>query len=85
MEIEINEQGGVVPRNSSERNRAKLADLGTLPPGVMGSSCGNCRFMQLDLDKKELGHCSHKYVRQIVSVKMRCAYWDAEGFLRAAK
>jgi hypothetical protein len=80
MDIRLNDQGGVIPDTRAEASRAKAADLGTLPMEIMGTNCGNCKFVS-DV-KGGIGVCLHPKVNQIVSARMCCAYWDAHGFLR---
>ncbi len=72
-----NSQGGYM-QSGEELARAKKADLLTLPPGVEGTNCANCKF-QKD------GFCKHKEVQQAVTPRMCCAFWDAEGCVRAWK
>jgi len=80
-----NKQGGLVPANAAELARARATDLGTLPPDICGTHCANCIYMP---SKKpvggglEIGFCVHPLVWQMVSNRMCCAYWDAEGYLR---
>ena len=61
----------------SRLERAKNADLVTLPEGIEGTNCANCKFV--DLKNK---YCTHKDVDQKVSERMCCALWDAEGTKR---
>lgn len=66
--------------NASEEarlGRAKHADLITLPEGITGTNCANCKF--IDLETKM---CKHKEVDQKVAPNMCCVYWDAEGVKR---
>jgi hypothetical protein len=86
----INSQGGVdaiEPGEKPELNRAKKADLVTLPRRLLGTNCGNCRFVKV-IGKEEgitFGNCLHPKVAQIVSERMCCAFWDATGVKRAWK
>lgn len=59
----------------AQLERAKAADLVTLPKNITGTNCGNCSYI------KE-GFCTHKKVQQPVSARLCCAYWDAEGTIR---
>jgi len=61
----------------SRLDRAKAADLVTLPENVEGTNCANCKF--IDLKEKM---CKHPQVDQKVSERMCCALWDAEGTIR---
>lgn len=61
----------------SRLERAKEADLITLPENIEGTNCGNCKFVDL---KNKM--CLHPKVAQKVSEKMCCALWDAEGVVR---
>jgi hypothetical protein len=61
--------------------RAKAADLVTLPKGVKGTNCANCRFVDGDT-------CTNPKVRQRLkdgAARMCCALWDAVGTKRAWK
>lgn len=70
---EINEHGTA----DEKLERAKAADLMTLPEGIEGTNCANCRFVDLERE-----YCTHKDVDQKVSPRMCCALWDAEGAKR---
>ena len=65
--------GGVIPE---DKDRAKAVDFVTLPPGVSGTNCGNCRFVQT-------GFCTHPKVRFAVNDRNCCALWDSVGTERA--
>jgi hypothetical protein len=67
------EQGGIIPENLV---RAQRADLITLPKGIPGTNCGNCKFQQD-------GFCTHPEVEMPVTKRMCCLFWDADGTLRA--
>lgn len=66
----------------SELERAKNADLITLPKGIQGTNCSNCKFVEKDTCEPGL-YCTHKKVRQHVAKDMCCAFWDAKGAKRA--
>jgi hypothetical protein len=79
--VELNDQGGVLPRTADERKRAKAVDLGTLPSSIAGTNCGNCSFFDGHIDG--VGYCKNRAVRQYVTVRMCCAAWDNPGYLRS--
>jgi hypothetical protein len=62
-----------------EMQRAKNVDLVTLPKGISGTNCANCRFIE------KSGFCGHPDVKQQISdpPRMCCAKWDAVGTKRA--
>lgn len=67
--------------SSGTLERAKKADLVTLPKGVAGTNCGNCRFVDDD-------RCDNPKVNQRLKdgpKRMCCIYWDAPGTKRAFK
>jgi hypothetical protein len=66
---ELNDEGGIDPRNQEEMQRAKKADLITLPGGS-----------KADLKGKKL--CYNEQVKMYVTVRMCCAYWDNVGVKR---
>lgn len=62
----------------SALQRAKDADLVTFGPGVTGTKCANCEYVD--------GHtCKHPKVSQTLAdpAKMCCIYWDRPGTKRA--
>ncbi len=75
-----NKQGGMVPSSKEEMERAKEADLLTLPEKVTGTNCLNCQFVK-DV-KGSNGYCNHPKVKQLVSNRNCCAYWSASGVIR---
>ena len=66
---ELNDEGGIGPKNKDEMTRAQNADLITLPGGP-----------KTDATTKRF--CNHKEVRMYVTVRMCCAYWDNVGVKR---
>jgi len=60
---ELNGEGGIDPRNEEEMEKAKKADLITLPGGS-----------KADATSKRL--CYNEKVKMYVTVRMCCAYWD---------
>ena len=69
---ELNDEGGIDPRNNEEMERAKKADLITLPGGS-----------KADATNKKL--CYNEQVKMNVTVRMCCAYWDNVGVKRPWK
>lgn len=61
-----------------ELDRAKHADLLSLPKDLPGTNCGNCLFF------KE-GFCTHKEVQLEVNSRQCCKYWDNSGSIRSWK
>lgn len=66
-------------RSKSEQNRAKHADLITLPKDVPGTNCSNCRFVK---KSKDGAFCEHEKVQLPVTPRMCCKYWDNKGVKR---
>jgi hypothetical protein len=69
---ELNDEGGIDPRNDREMRKAKAADLITLPGGTK-KDARNKRF------------CTHPMVTMGVTVRMCCAYWDNKAVKRPWK
>ncbi len=69
---ELNEEGGIDPRNEEEMDRAKKADLITLPGGSKADA-SNKKF------------CYNDKIKMDVTVRMCCAYWDNEAVKRPWK
>ncbi len=69
---ELNNEGGIDPKNRDELDRAKNADLITLPGGS-----------KEDAKSKKL--CHNEKVKMYVTVRMCCAYWDNAGVKRPWK
>ena len=68
----LNDEGGIDPKNEKEMDRAKEADLITLPGGS-----------KADVENKKL--CYNKKIDMYVTVRMCCAYWDNVGVKRPWK
>ena len=66
---ELNDEGGIDPRNKDELKIAKKADLITLPGGSR-------------IGVKTKRYCNHREIKMHVTVRMCCAYWDNEGVKR---
>ncbi len=76
----INKQGGVYQTTTFELVLAKLVDLGTLPTGLCGTSCGSCKFFKRGSGK--IGYCKHALIQQPVTARMCCAaYRPHSGWL----
>jgi hypothetical protein len=68
--------GGAIPQNV---DRDRRADLITLPPDVEGTNCHNCMFVDmanLFEGNPHVAFCRHKEIRQYVTRKNCCIYWD---------
>jgi hypothetical protein len=66
---DLNEQGGIDPKTQDEMERAKKADLITLPGGAK-SDATNKKF------------CYNEKIKMFVTVRMCCGYWDNVGVQR---
>lgn len=66
---ELNYQGGIDPKNPEEMDKAKKADLITLPTGTKADA----------INKK---FCYNEKIKMFVTVRICCAYWDNEGVKR---
>lgn len=81
MPLEKNDDNGINDLDKDALDRAKKADLVTLPEDVKGTNCYNCRW--ISKDKKAYGAmCVNKKVKQYVNARMCCALWDARGVYR---
>ena len=69
---ELNEEGGIDPKNNEEMSRAEKADLITLPGGSRGDAATK-RF------------CYNEAIKMFVTPRMCCAYWDNEAVKRPWK
>jgi hypothetical protein len=69
---ELNNEGGINPKNDEEMSRAENADLITLPGGS-----------KADASSKRL--CYNKKIEMYVTARMCCAYWDNVGVNRPWK
>lgn len=66
---DLNESGGIDPKNDSEMRRAEAADLITLPGGSRN-------------DVAEKRQCRHPKVNMPVTARMCCSYWDNDRVIR---
>jgi hypothetical protein len=64
-----NSDGGLDPLTDKQKKIWKKADLITLPAEIKGTNCGNCSFYKD-------GFCEHKAIKDKVTPRMCCAYWD---------
>lgn len=62
--------------SGDELERARLADLITLPQGISYTNCGDCEF-------QTKGYCHNPKVDQPVTPRKCCDEWDADGSKRA--
>ena len=69
---ELSEVGGIDPKNDAEMDRAKKADLITLPGGSKS-------------DVKGKRMCYNDQIKMYVTVRMCCGYWDNDGVKRPWK
>ncbi len=69
---ELNMEGGIDPKNDVDMEKARKADLITLPGGS-----------KADATSKRL--CYNEKVKMFVTVRMCCAYWDNEAVKRPWK
>ncbi len=66
---ELNDLGGINPKDIDEMDRAKEGDLITLPGGSKAGVLGK-KF------------CHHGKIHMYVTARMCCAYWDHDGVVR---
>jgi hypothetical protein len=69
---ELNAQGGIDPKDKEETQKAKQADLITLPGGTKA-------------DAKDKKFCYNEAIKMFVTVRMCCGYWDNVGVKRPWK
>lgn len=68
--------GGIIPQ---KMDLAKKGDLITLPEGIKGTNCSNCRWIKKE---GEIGMCNHPEIKQYVNERNCCAYWDNDEVKR---
>lgn len=68
-EKEINSQGGIDPKTDEDMEKAKTADLITLPGGLRSEVIVK-RF------------CNNESIQMFVTLRMCCGYWDHKGVRR---
>ncbi len=76
-----NKLGGLDPTEKHLLERAKKADLVTLPKDVQGTNCFNCKY--IENKDRDVGFCRHPKVQEKVTHRMCCALWDNSGIHRA--
>lgn len=69
---ELNAEGGIDPKNEEEMQKAKTADLITLPGGL-----------KADATSKKM--CYNEKIKMYVTARMCCAYWDNAAVKRPWK
>lgn len=69
--------GGIIP---TDKKKAKHVDLITLPQGMKGTNCFNCKY--IEKEEGGVGWCFHPDVEMHVNERQCCKYWDAEGTYR---
>lgn len=75
---------GIAPHDDAERQRYAHADLITLPPGITGTNCGNCKYAKKSADVDSGFVCVHPDLVDIeISPRMCCSYWDNEAVERS--
>lgn len=83
QKLDKNKQGGLNPETDQEKKMFKRVDLITLPEGVAGTNCGNCKHVE---DVKDgAGFCAHPDIKHKVTARMCCAKWDNSGVVRLFK
>ncbi len=70
--IELNDEGGIDPKTQEEMQKAKEADLITLPGGSKS-----------DATSKKM--CHNEKIKMYVTERMCCAYWDNKAVKRPWK
>lgn len=76
--------GGTIDSKTAQAARARKADLIILPEAVQGTNCSNCQFVEIIDKNAGTGYCQHPQVRQMVTARMCCIFWDAPGTQRVA-
>jgi hypothetical protein len=69
---QLSNEGGIDPENEEEMERAKNADLITLPGGSKN-----------EISTKKF--CYNNKIKMYVTERMCCAYWDNDGVKRPWK
>ncbi len=72
VSLELNNEGGINPKNDEEMSRAETADLITLSGGS-----------KADVSIKRF--CFNKKIEMYVTDRMCCAFWDNENVNRPWK
>lgn len=74
-----NESGGVTPRNPDDEATASQVGLKTLPVDAPGANCATCRYFKVLDEKMGSGFCINPEVKQEVTVRMLCDFWENPG------
>ena len=74
-----NENGGVTPRNPDDESTASQAGLKTLPVDAPGANCATCRYFKVLDEKMGSGFCVNPEVKQEVTARMLCDFWENPG------
>lgn len=82
--LKENELGGINETDKAALERAKEADLVTLPENIPGTNCYNCHWIS-SYKNEEKGMCTHPRVRQYVNGRMCCILWTNPGEYRPFK
>ena len=84
--LKENKLGGVNEHDKTALDRARKVDLVTLPKGVKGTNCFNCKYISAhDNDEYDAAMCINPYVRQYVNERMCCDLWSGVGEYRPFK
>jgi hypothetical protein len=81
--LKWNAEGGVDPRDPNDMASAQNADLITLPKDIAGGNCSNCIHFRMIDEKAGSGFCTNPDVKQDVTMRMVCSFWDAPGAYRS--
>jgi hypothetical protein len=82
--LRLNNQGGTIPSNETDKQRAEAADLITLPRAIEGTNCFNCEYIRplKGAGARGVGDCVHPDVAQMVTFRQCCIFWNAPGTRR---
>ncbi len=82
--LKENDLGGINETDKPAVERARKADLITLPEDITGTNCYNCKW--ISAHKKDKGTlCTHPKIRQYVNRRMCCILWSNTGEYRPFK
>lgn len=74
-----NDKGGITPRNPDDEQTASAAGLKTLPAEAEGANCATCRYFKVLDDKAGSGFCVNPELKQEVTARMLCDFWENPG------
>lgn len=74
-----NDKGGITPRNPDDEQTASQAGLKTLPAEAEGANCATCRYFKVLDDKAGSGFCVNPELKQEVTARMLCDFWENPG------